>query len=138
MLLEAYDAYGFKDMSYKEPSVKITAIIKIIKEIKKKDPSAQIIIFSAYRSFQDILYYHLAQIKGIGAEKQARYHGKMSKNKKSLELNRFIIGEADILLTIFKSGGLGLNLTCATHVIFAEPSFTYADWTQAVGRIYRY
>ncbi len=123
-------------MPYQEQSVKVTEIIHLIKKIKKHDPNAQIIIFSAYRSFQDILYWHLAKTRGY--KRLARYHGGMSRNKKTDELERFKNGEADVLLSVFKAGNLGLNLTCATHMIMCEPPYTHADWIQAVCRMYRY
>ena len=67
----------------------------------------------------------------------SRYHGGMSGAKKTEELERFKNGKADIMLGLFKTLGLGLNVTCANYMIFAEPPFTHADWIQAICRMYR-
>lgn len=107
--------------------------MKILFLIQKKNKKTKVIIFSAYRSFLDILYYHLKKKYKI-----SRFHGGLSKNKKSLELEEFKNGSSTILLSVFKCGGLGLNLTCATEMIMCEPPYTHADWIQGVCRMYRY
>lgn len=89
-LLEAYAQHGF-EMSYKEPTVKVDAIIAIIRKIQQEYPGDKILIFSSYRSFIDILYWHLQ--KHFGKDILARYTGGMSRNRKAIELDRFKVRE---------------------------------------------
>jgi superfamily II DNA or RNA helicase len=53
-------------------------------------------------------------------------------------LQRFLNEDStDVLFTVFSTGGQGLNLTRANHAIMCEPGYTYVEYSQAVGRIYR-
>lgn len=42
-----------------------------------------------------------------------------------------------VMFSTMKSGSTGFNLTCAKHMIFFEPWFSYNVYTQAEGRIHR-
>lgn len=135
LLLEAYAEHGFSDMPYQKKSVKIVEILRILRnQIWKNDPQAKVIIFSGFKSFLDILAWHLN--REFTPATTSRYYGVRGINKTD-ELMKFKNGPAKILLTVFKTGGLGLNLTEATHVIMCEPPFTHADWIQAICRMYR-
>uniref|UniRef100_A0A7S4E1L8 Helicase C-terminal domain-containing protein n=1 Tax=Lotharella globosa TaxID=91324 RepID=A0A7S4E1L8_9EUKA len=47
------------------------------------------------------------------------------------------VGGVGVLLLQLKSGGQGLNLTEATHVMFVDPSLNPAQHLQAAGRVHR-
>lgn len=131
LLLEAYKDHGIDDLHFSKPTPKITAILKILKSIKKEDPKAKTIIFTSYRSFLKIVAWHL---KKNGITNYSMYCGGMSKAAKTKALDDFKNGDSDILLMVFKTGSLGLNLQHATRMIICEPPYTFAEWIQAVCR----
>jgi len=64
--------------------------------------------------------------------------GSMSQPKRHTSMMRFA-GERTcraFVLTL-KAAAVGLNLTCANHVYFLEPSMDIAQEKQAVGRVHR-
>lgn len=42
-----------------------------------------------------------------------------------------------VTLAQFKSGSTGVEMTYATIVIYLSPTYSYADYTQSIGRVYR-
>lgn len=141
-LLELFKFREIPEIDYKQTSVKIEMILKLLDSIEKEDSSAQIIIFSSFRSFLDILYYHLAK-RWKSSDRGKNISRYWSGNdgtrtiKKSEELDKFISGKTKVFLSVFSTGGLGLNLTVATRMITCEPPYTHATWIQAVKRMHR-
>ena len=101
---------GFK------PSSKLLELQKIVTTIPKGD---KVIIFSFFKSFLDLAEGMLEHEMGMSCE---RFDGDCSSQKaKSAALNRFrsVSGPRALLATIH-SGGVGLNITIANHVIFGD------------------
>lgn len=63
----------------------------------------------------------------------------MSISARNQVLSRFAHMDAmpQILLVSLTAGGIGLNLTCANHVILLDPWWNSAIEEQAIDRVYR-
>ena len=66
----------------------------------------------------------------------ARVRGGQSKTERERELAKFRSGEVRVLLMSLKCG-VGLNLTCANHVILCEPWWNPFAEEQAMDRAHR-
>jgi SWI/SNF-related matrix-associated actin-dependent regulator 1 of chromatin subfamily A len=53
------------------------------------------------------------------------------------QVDRFQNEQTNLIIMNIRAGGVGINLTRARHVIFAEFDWTYAAQSQAIGRAYR-
>ena len=101
---------GFK------PSSKLLELQKIVTSIPKGD---KVIIFSFFKSFLDLAEGMLEHEMSVSCE---RFDGDCSSQKaKSAALNRFrSVDGPRVLLATIHSGGVGLNITGANHVIFGD------------------
>lgn len=114
-------------------SVKQEKIKEILSTIEKKD---KVIIFSFFTSFLFKLQKSF-EIKGNDKYIQM-YHGKMSCKERNKSIEIFKNSpESKILLINLRSGGCGLNLVQANHVILTEPYWNESEQEQAYNRVYR-
>lgn len=100
------------------------------------DVSAEtrVIIWVKYRRSLEAILAALAA--EYGAEAVATFHGGLSERERSAQLALFR-QQARFLVATMQSGGHGLNLTEANHVIFYENEFKYATRLQAEDRCHR-
>lgn len=107
---------------------KIEKINDIIKTIPKND---KIIIFSSLTGILKRIQEYLTETSQI-------YHGKQTISERNIIINNFKTKtETRILLINLRSGGTGLNLIEANHVIIVEPYWNNSEQEQAINRIYR-
>ena len=94
------------------------------------------IVFSFFKAFLDLAEAMLVIEMGIPC---ARFDGDCSSQKaKSAILREFREpGGARVLLATIQSGGVGLNIVVANHVIFADRWFNPQVMEQAICRIDR-
>jgi superfamily II DNA or RNA helicase len=45
--------------------------------------------------------------------------------------------ERSIVLAHYRSGGTGVEMTFADKIIYSSPTYSYADFSQSIGRVYR-
>ena len=114
------------------PSTKMRMVVEALREMGE-DQSDRAIVFSSYVSFLSILGDHLEGAKGMAC---ARVRGGQSKTERERELAKFRSGEVRVLLMSLKCG-VGLNLTCANHVILCEPWWNPFAEEQAMDRAHR-
>jgi SNF2 family DNA or RNA helicase len=111
---------------------KVGNLKKILKRVPVGD---KVIIFSAWTN---MLVYLQQCIDPDGTMSVLR-HGRLDPDAKADTLKKFQSEEATrVLFCTLKSGGVGLNLTCANHVILMEPHFNEAEEQQAIARVYRF
>ncbi|XP_042493226.1 DNA repair protein RAD5B [Macadamia integrifolia] len=92
------------------------------------------IIFSQWTSFFDLIQTPLEN-KGI---KFLRFDGKVDQKQRGRVLKEFSENnEKKVLLMSLKAGGVGLNLTAASHVFIMDPWWNPASEEQAIMRIHR-
>lgn len=120
------------DSRWGETSSKITELLKIL-EALMRNPENQIIVFSQFTSYFDIIKVHL---KRMGWD-WLYLDGSTPMGKRQDQVMRFQNGECQLFLCSLKAGGLGINLTAANYVILLDPWWNPAIENQAMDRAHR-
>ena len=95
----------------------------------------KVLIFSQYVETLECL---AAIIRDEAGEPALLYHGGMSQAKRAAVVDAFQNdGAANIMLVSLRAGGLGLNLTAASHVIHYDLWYNPAVEAQATDRAFR-
>ena len=116
------DANGFK------ASAKIEEAIKWIQNVPQNE---KMIVMSFFKGSLDLVEGALCD---LGFE-CIRYDGDISKEKRAKELKRFKTKQSvRVLLASVQSGGVGLNITEANHVLFLDRWFNPQVHDQAESR----
>jgi SNF2 family DNA or RNA helicase len=131
------DAY-LDDEAYHEPSnrhgtylsAKMAKILELVTQAPKED---KIIIFSQWehslRILTDILQEH--------GHTSLLYSGRLDQGARTTVLHQFKTRPTRILLLTLTSGGVGLDMSYANHVILMDHWWNLALEEQAIDRIYR-
>ncbi|KAL2315456.1 ATP-dependent DNA helicase [Schizosaccharomyces pombe] len=124
----------FTDPKHWTTSTKIEKALNAVKEIIKKQPTDKILIFSQFVSFLELFTVPFRQ-EGI---KYLMYTGGLSTAERNQALINFEVDpNVRVLLISLKAGNVGLNLTCANHVIILDPFWNPYIEEQAVDRAHR-
>jgi SNF2 family DNA or RNA helicase len=114
-----------------EMSGKVEYICDTIDTIMERSVDEKIVVFSQWTCM-------LECISEVVTAPWVMYHGKLGVTEKCEAIRRFREDpDTRVLLISLKSGGCGLNLTVANHVIITEPYFNAAEEKQAIDRVYR-
>ncbi|CEQ41752.1 SPOSA6832_03505 [Sporobolomyces salmonicolor] len=115
-------------------SSKSDFIVKHVKLLRRRDPEAKIVIFSAW---QDALQLLMEAFSRNGIQ-YVRLEGASGKGKKEGVVKRFI-NDPDIAAFFLhtKSQSAGLTLTNAQYVMLVEPLLQPSLELQAVARVHR-
>ncbi|GAA5889557.1 hypothetical protein JCM5296_005984 [Sporobolomyces johnsonii] len=115
-------------------SSKSDFIVKHVKLLRRRDPEAKIVIFSAW---QDALQLLMEAFSRNGIQ-YVRLEGASGKGKKEGVVKRFI-NDPDIAAFFLhtKSQSAGLTLTTAQYVMLVEPLLQPSLELQAVARVHR-
>jgi SNF2 family DNA or RNA helicase len=119
-----------KNRHDKSSSAKFDKILEIIGETEKKD---KLLIFSQWSHSLNILAEHL--------DKQEidylQYDGSMELAAKNAAIDSFKKGKQKVMLITLTSGGVGLDLSFANHIILMDSWWNPALEEQAIDRVYR-
>jgi len=119
------------------PSSKTKLILQKLQWIRKHHPQDKIIVFSQFTTMIDILTRVLRK-HDIGF---MQYHGGHTREQRKEIIDAFKKdaprNEIPALLMSLKCAALGLNLTVANHVIFADLWWNPAVEQQAIDRVHR-
>lgn len=116
-----------------ELSAKLKYIHETVGEVLADAPDQKIVVFSQWT----MMLGHIAAAIG-DLTTPLTYHGQLESTEKNAVLQKFREdSDARVLLISLKSGGCGLNLCVANHVIITEPYFNGAEEKQAIDRVYR-
>jgi SNF2 family DNA or RNA helicase len=114
-------------------SAKIEEAIKWFNTTVPDDDKA--IILSFFKGSLDLIEGVLVEDLGIGC---ARYDGDIDKDTRKADLKRFKTEDTcRVLLASVQSGGTGLNITEANHVLFLDRWFNPCVHDQAESRAHR-
>ncbi|KAI4849825.1 hypothetical protein E4T44_03107 [Aureobasidium sp. EXF-8845] len=98
------------------------------------DPNAKCIVFCQWRNFLNLL----CRICETEKWEYTTLHGSMSKKARNVSIDKFKTDpKIKILIATLKTGGQGLNLTCARYVLNVDPWWNSAVEIQAFSRVYR-
>lgn len=97
------------------------------------DAGDSMLIFTQYVAMGRLLEAHLRE-RGVS---HAFLHGGISAARRTEMVERFQAGEIPVFLLSLKAGGVGLNLTRATHVVHYDRWWNPAVEDQATDRAYR-
>lgn len=110
---------------------KFETCLEIISDAQKHKES--VLIFSSFKEGLVLLSKYLESL-GLS---YGLFTGSTPKSKRDLLVQQFQTGKIPILLISLKAGGLGLNLTQASHVIHLDPWWNWAAQNQATDRAHR-
>lgn len=117
-----------------QSSTKIEALREEISDMFERDGSARGIVFSEFSSFLYVIHFAL-KMSGVSC---VQVDGYTPKYARSAAIKNFKEDPScRILLTTFKVGGVGLNLTVASNVFLMEPSWNPLVELQAQDRIHQ-
>ena len=105
---------------------KLPVVSKFVDELIKKDKA--VVVFSNFIQPLKLLQNHL----GGGL-----LTGEQSLLEREIAINSFQKGEINLLLATYGTGGLGLTLNRARHVVLIERPWTPGDVSQAEDRCHR-
>eukprot|EP00041_Stephanoeca_diplocostata_P035931 m.1285333 g.1285333 ORF g.1285333 m.1285333 type:complete len:982 (-) comp24780_c0_seq32:2645-5590(-) len=115
-------------------SAKLNGMRTEILRMRKQSPEAKCIVFSQWTSMLD-LAQQVLDGEGIS---HARLDGSVAQHVRATVLERFTQrDEIRVLLLTMRVGGVGLNLTAASHVILLDPWWNPAVEEQAIDRVHR-
>lgn len=116
---------------------KIHTTIQFINDIKRRDPNAKIIVFSAFIPALEDITDTLASTTQFSVQ---CISGTTDPKKRASIIDRFQspLSDIDVLCLTMRTASSGLNLTAANHVIFADMPLNPEQLQQAIGRIHRY
>ncbi|KAI9345683.1 SNF2 family N-terminal domain-containing protein [Obelidium mucronatum] len=116
-------------------STKIDQMMKVLLAIRRDTPNDKTIVFTQFRGMMDLCQTPLFE-KNIG---YVRYDGSMSADQRDAAVTTFREDPGTtVILVSLKCGSLGLNLTCANHVVIVDFWWNVAVENQAVDRVHRF
>lgn len=131
---------NYKALTRNEKLVYLNALKMILEEEKAPktieyadyilESEKNVVIFANYRKTIDILRAHYG-------DKCVVIDGRTNAEEKEIALAKFQNGNADVFIAGIKAAGIGINLTCASNVIFCGYPWSSSDLEQAEDRIHR-
>lgn len=116
------------EIDTKEKGVKTEALIEIV-----KSSDEQMVIFTSSKIYANLIAYELRKLK-ITFELLT---GDTPKKVREGQVDRFQSGKSRLFISTIKAGGVGLNLQCASTLIFLDKDYSPAINDQAESRIHR-
>ena len=108
---------------------KLPHVINFVKNIMEIDES--VVVFCHHRAIHDLLH------KSLSEYNPASIIGGQSDNERQLQIDMFQEGKTKLMIAGLRAGNLGINLTRAKYVIFAELDWSPAIHRQAEDRLHR-
>ncbi|SCU99688.1 LAMI_0G00188g1_1 [Lachancea mirantina] len=131
------DLKRFDDSSY---SSKVQALMKNLSRLQEASSGEQVVVFSQFSSYLDILERELGSNFGDKEAKIYKLDGRLSLKERTTVLKNFANKDParlKILLLSLKAGGVGLNLTCASRAYMMDPWWSPSLEDQAIDRVHR-
>ena len=108
---------------------KLPHVINFVKNIMEIDES--VVVFCHHRAIHDLLH------KSLSEYNPASIIGGQSDNTRQLQIDTFQEGKTKLMIAGLRAGNVGINLTRAKYVIFAELDWSPAIHRQAEDRLHR-
>ncbi|MFI9561425.1 DEAD/DEAH box helicase [Nonomuraea endophytica] len=110
---------------------KLAILEAILQEVRASGHAA--LVFTSYKVMAKLLDAHL-NARGYRTQ---LLDGDVPANQRDTVIDSFQTGEGDLMILTKKTGGVGLNLTRATHVIHFDPFWNPGVEDQATDRVHR-
>lgn len=123
-----------------QESAKIGALLRHLKQLQDTAAGEQIVIFSQFSSYLDILETELREAFPTDIAQIYKFDGRLNLKERATVLQEFSVKDLSkqkILLLSLKAGGVGLNLTCASYAFMMDPWWSPSMEDQAIDRIHR-
>eukprot|EP00058_Branchiostoma_floridae_P018800 XP_002604289.1 hypothetical protein BRAFLDRAFT_125252 [Branchiostoma floridae] len=112
-------------------STKVEAVVRTLKLIRQKDPTAKSLVFSTWQDVLDVVATALR-------ENNMEYRAINGIHRFQENITDFKYDSGiGVLLLPLHTGSHGLNIIEATHVLLVEPIINPAQEAQAIGRVHR-
>ncbi|HXG73288.1 MAG TPA: SNF2-related protein [Candidatus Nitrosotenuis sp.] len=108
---------------------KLPHVINFVKNIMEIEES--VVVFCHHKSIHTLLHQSLAEFK------PASIIGGQSDKERQANIDAFQNGETKLMIAGLRAGNVGINLTRARYVIFAELDWSPAIHLQAEDRLHR-
>jgi SNF2 family DNA or RNA helicase len=108
---------------------KLPHVINFVKNIMEIDES--VVVFCHHRAIHDLLHQSLSEYL------PASIIGGQSDNLRQSQIDMFQEGKTKLMIAGLRAGNVGINLTRAKYVIFAELDWSPAIHRQAEDRLHR-
>ncbi|KKY21157.1 putative dna excision repair protein [Phaeomoniella chlamydospora] len=124
---------------YSPSSATSAKIAKLLRHLASlPSPNTKSVIFSQFTSFLDLISAQLTR----QSLPHLRFDGTLTQQRRSEVLRTFSSESTSssspkILLLSLRAGGVGLNLTSASHVFMMDPWWSFAVEAQAIDRVHR-
>ena len=116
------------------PSAKTEMCMNLVMDVQTTRPGEKMIIFSQFTSFLDLLEIPLSN----NHVQFLRYDGSLNAEQRNDAVIKFEDDPTyNVMLVSLKAGNVGLNLTCANHVVISEPFWNPYVEDQAISRAHR-
>ena len=119
--------------SRRAPPAKTRTTLAIVKTIITRDQNAKVLIFSEWKEHLKLVQDHLKR----QGHNFYMYGGWLTSEERSKIVTQFKTTKCQGMLLTLGSGGVGLNLVEAYHVIMLTPSWNPQRDHQAEDRVYR-
>lgn len=120
--------------AFAKPSTKVKRIVERVNHVRDTDKGEKVLVFSQWTTMLDVVEYHLC----MAGHNSRRLDGAMSITNREEQIDEFRqFPEVNVLLVSLRSGGTGLNLTVASHVILADVWWNPTVEDQAIDRVHR-
>lgn len=122
-------------------STKLCALMTHLKAVKAKNERA--LVISQWTGFLDLIAESLENHNKLDDCQSTISFGKLDGRMSAKEREQVVAWfqqdkRLDVLLVSLRTGGMGLNLTAASHVFIMEPSWNPSIESQAVDRAHRF
>ncbi|PIL31409.1 hypothetical protein GSI_06110 [Ganoderma sinense ZZ0214-1] len=116
-------------------STKLEALVQHLRRLRDQDPCFRAVVFSQFTSFLDLIQ-NVLEREGLP---WYRFDGSMDIKKRNEAVTGFKAPsrEPKVLIISLKAGGVGLNLTNASHVFMMDCWWNAATENQAIDRVHR-
>lgn len=119
---------------------KLNALFKHLQQLQDSSAGEQVVVFSQFSSYLDILERQLTDSFASDKLKVYKFDGRLSLKERTSVLEEFKTKDytvQKVLLLSLKAGGVGLNLTCASYAFMMDPWWSPSMEDQAIDRIHR-
>ncbi|CCH62325.1 hypothetical protein TBLA_0H00320 [Henningerozyma blattae CBS 6284] len=119
---------------------KLNALLKHLHVLKDCSPGEQVVVFSQFSSYLDILENEIGNSFKDEDVEIFKFDGRLSLKDRHIVLQNFgkkNLNKMKVLLLSLKAGGVGLNLTVASHAYMMDPWWSPSLEDQAIDRIHR-